>query len=208
MRTLRSARILVSLLAPLATLAAADSPANQALSVAVLDGEGAINNTKSGFVTLPIVEVRDTAMRPVAGADVVFQLPASGPGGTFKAGGAEAHAKTNATGQARIPEFVPNDREGRFFIQVTARLGDREGSTRIGQANSATTSASRPAVKNRSVVWRVLAVAGGGAITVGAIMLSRGGGGGDSSGGGGSTGGSGPASITLNPGTITVGGPR
>jgi hypothetical protein len=205
MTRLQYFQIVLSVLAPLASAGAADGPANQALSIAVLQGDGAVNSLRTGTVTPPIVEVRDEFMRPVAGAEVVFQLPDSGAGGTFAGGATETTAKTNAAGQAGAPEFQLNDKEGHYFIQVTARLAGRVGTTRIAQSNSKTMSSTGPtASRGRSKVWRVLGIAGGGAITVGLIMLSRGGGS-----DGGSTGSSSSSpTITLNPGTITVGGPR
>jgi hypothetical protein len=197
------ATFLTFTLVPFSSPAAqADVPVSQPLSIAVLQGGDATNNVRTGAVTVPIVEVRDESMKPVAGAEVTFELPASGPGGNFAGGGAVSRAKTNAAGQARAADFVPQG-EGRFVIQVNARLGDRVGMTRISQLNSSNTFASgAPVDKGRSKILRVLGIAGGGAITVGLIMLSRGGGGNDSS----------PTSnsptITLSPGSVTVGGPR
>src|SRR5215468_674500 len=50
------------------------------LKITVLQGEGSTNNIRSKSATQPAVEVRDDANKPVAGAEVVFQLPAAGPG--------------------------------------------------------------------------------------------------------------------------------
>ena len=183
-----------------------DAAANRGLSIAVLQGGGATNNLQTGAVTVPVVEVRDESLKPVAGAEVTFTLPGTGPGGTFPGGAAVARAKTNSAGQARPPEFVPSREEGRFFIDVTARLGERAGTTRIAQSNSTKTFSSGVVERERSKFWKVLAVAGGGAVTAGLIVLSRTGGGGGGGGTGAST--SGPPSITLTPGPITVGGPR
>jgi hypothetical protein len=185
---------------------------SRTLTIAVLQGDGAIHDLRAGTATFPIVEVRDEAMKPVAGAEVTFELPASGPGGEFAGGASTAHAKTTTAGQARAPEFTPNKREGRFFIQVTARLGDRVGTVRIEQTNSVNPVATRKAADRGSAaagpskLWRVLAIAAGSATTVGVVLLTRNG-----SNGGGSVGAvpppSGP-SVTLTPGAITVGGPR
>jgi hypothetical protein len=184
----------------------------RALTIAVLQGDGAIHDLRAGTATFPIVEVRDEAMKPVAGAEVTFELPADGPGGEFAGGASTAHAKTTAAGQARAPEFIPNKRVGRFFIQVSARLGDRAGTVRIEQTNSVDPVATQKAAERRSASagpskwWRVLAIAAGSASTVGVVLLTRDG---DSSSGsvGGVTQPSGPT-VTLTPGAITVGGPR
>jgi hypothetical protein len=206
MHRLRCVRILLSILAPLAALKAQAPPNKQGLTIVALDGQGAVNNLKTGTVTLPIVEVRDASLRPVAGAEVVFHLPADGPGGTFAGGATEGRAKTNATGQARAPEFTLKKREGQFFIDVTAQLADRAGSTRITQSNLVNPPPIKVA-RNNATLWKILGIAGGGAITVGLIMLSRGGDDHDhtvivSPGASGSTG------IVINPGSISVGGPR
>src|SRR6185369_13783504 len=50
-----------------------------ALKIVVLQGEGASNSIKSRTATQPAVEVRDDQDKPIAGAEVVFQLPAAGP---------------------------------------------------------------------------------------------------------------------------------
>jgi hypothetical protein len=206
-RTACLAVLLSALLSVPPPLAAKDGPASQSLSIAVLQGENSINNTKSGAATAPIVEVRDDSMKPVAGAEVVFELPANGPGGTFAGGGATATSKTNAAGQAAAPQLTPNNREGHFFIQVNARLGERTGTTRIQQSNSATNFSAAPRLdRGGSKIWKVLGVVGGLGVTAGLIMLTRGGGSDNNS--GGSTGGSGSTTITMSPGTITVGGPR
>jgi hypothetical protein len=209
-----AALLCLSMVVPFAAPAQVnDRSPGRALTIAVLQGDGAIHDLRTGVATFPVVEVRDDAMKPVAGAEVTFELPAGGPGGQFAGGASTAQSKTTAAGQARAPEFIPNRLEGRFFIQVTARLGDRIGAARIEQTNSANPAATRKAAdrgtsaaSGPSKLWRVLAIAAGSATTVGVVLLTRG-----SGSGGGSVGGaptpSGP-SVTLTPGTITVGGPR
>ena len=53
------------------------------LKIVVVQGEGAKNNLRTRSATQPVVEVRDDSDKPVAGAEVVFQLPPAGPGGVF-----------------------------------------------------------------------------------------------------------------------------
>ncbi|MBL8237975.1 MAG: hypothetical protein JNM66_11180, partial [Bryobacterales bacterium] len=52
------------------------------LRVLVLEGANAINSIPNRSATFPVVEVRDENDLPVEGAEVVFELPATGPGGT------------------------------------------------------------------------------------------------------------------------------
>jgi hypothetical protein len=192
------------MLAQLPLLNAADPAPVENLAIAVLQGNGAINNLRTGAVTDVIVEVRDPLMKPVPGAEVTFELPASGPGGKFSGGATTARAKTNTAGQARAQTLVPAG-EGRFSIRVTAKLGDRVGSFRIDQTNSSKEYFSgNLSERKKSKLWAVLGVVGGGAVTGGLIMLSRGGGGSSSPAPSAPL----PPTITLAPGSPTVGGPR
>src|SRR4051812_8978478 len=56
------------------------------LEVYVLRGDGGVNVIPTSTAVNPVVEIRDEQGRPVAGAEVVFRLPESGPGGRFAAG--------------------------------------------------------------------------------------------------------------------------
>ena len=72
------------------------SPTGQAqeragLKIVVLEGEGAFNDIKRKRARNPVVEVRDEANHPVAGAEVVFTLPETGAGGTFAASQTNRH---------------------------------------------------------------------------------------------------------------------
>jgi hypothetical protein len=207
-----AALLCASMVAPFAAPAQDDRALSQTLTIAVLQGDHAVHDIRTGIVTVPIVEVRDQSMKPVAGAEVTFELPSSGPGGAFAGGSLKAQSKTTAAGQASAPEFIPNRSEGRYFIQVTARLGDRIGAARIEQTNSSNAAVIKKAAdrgaSGTSKIWRVLAVAGGLATTAGLILLTRGGDDDDVVINVGSTGGAGRPTVTLNPGTITVGGPR
>ena len=64
------------------------------LAVNVLDGDGAFNDIRREQARPPLVEVLDDEGHPVAGAKVVFQLPAMGAGGTFRDGGRTLIATT------------------------------------------------------------------------------------------------------------------
>src|SRR6266545_372982 len=87
------------------------------LKIVTIQGEGAVNSIRSKTATQPVVEVRDEQDKPVAGAEVVFQLPAAGPGGVFNGWMRNQTARTNAQGQAGVSGYVPNDEEGRFNIK-------------------------------------------------------------------------------------------
>ena len=164
------------------------------LRILVLEGQGVVNDIRVPATSSPVVEVRDENGQPVESAEVKFDLPAVGPGGSFGQGQFSATTKTNAQGQATVT-FTPNGEKGRFNIKVAATLGNRVGHVSITQTN-----ALRPAgiesEKSGGLFkfkwWKVAVLAGVG-VTVG-ILVTRGGGG------------SGP-SVTLIPGSPTFGAP-
>ncbi|MBI4873569.1 MAG: hypothetical protein HY822_02930 [Acidobacteria bacterium] len=182
--------------------AAAQNPAappagSERLKVLVLEGEGSKNSIRSRAATPVLVEVRDANDKPLPGAQVVFQLPASGPGGAFPGGRLMQRANANSQGRAATNGFIPNDQEGRFNIKVTATSGAETASVVVAQANVARTEAD--AKRSNKPLW-ILILAGGGTA---AALLARGGKSGASSGPAQA-----PPSITLVPGPVSVGGPR
>ena len=182
-----------------ATAAAKAAAGPKALKILPIQGEGAKNNTRARTATQPAVEIRDENDKPVAGAEVVFRLPATGPGGTFHDWMRAQTARTNAQGQAVASGFTPNEEEGRFNIKVTAAMAGVASEAVIAQSNVRGPMA--PQVKSgRSAWWKpvLIAVAAGG--LVGGIYAAR----------GGSSGAAAiPATpVTITPGPITVGTPR
>src|SRR5713226_8256728 len=97
----------------------------QTLKIVTLQGEGAVNDSKTKTVTEPVVEVRDSRELPVADAEVTFQLPAMGAGGMFPDRGRVLTARTNGQGQAAATGLLPNNETGRFNIKVTAGSSGR-----------------------------------------------------------------------------------
>jgi len=167
------------------------------LRIVVLEGEGARHNVKTKAAVQTVVEARDAEDRPLAGAQVVFQLPAAGPGGSFPGGRLQQRVTTNSRGQAASSGFVPNDEEGRFNVKVTATSGNFMASEVVAQINAAKTEPLPGARRSRKGLWILLAAAGGGG-TVAALTL-----GGSSKTTPGVT-----SSLVLAPGPVTVGGPR
>lgn len=170
------------------------------LKIVTLEGEGARNNIRSRNATQPVVEVRDQNDKPVEGAEVVFQLPAAGPGGVFHGWMRNQTTRTNAQGRAAATGFTPNEEPGRFNIKVTATTGQRSGTVVIAQSNAANGSGSGTQVsKSRRNLWIAIGVIAAAAIVGGAVAAS---GGDDDS----------PAAttnpVTITPGPVTVGNPR
>ena len=144
------------------------------LKILVLQGEGAKNNLKVRKAVAPVVEVRDEKDKPVAGAEVDFQLPMVGPGGSFSGWLRMQTTKTDAEGKATTTGYLPNEEEGRFNIKVTARASGSTGSAVISQANVWNVSSDGVAKKKRSGWWVVAAIVGGAALGGGILAATRG----------------------------------
>ncbi len=169
--------------------------ARQSFRIFVLEGNGAVNSISSGSGTAPVVEVRDERNLPVQDVEVVFQLPADGPGGSFSGRRLTWSGRTDSNGQAAPSGFVPNRRTGRFYIQVSAGQGAGLARAMITQTNSSQRVASISSrSRKHSAVWKILAgVAIGGGIG-GAVWATRGK--------------AGKPTVVLQPGTVSLGGPR
>jgi len=170
------------------------------LKIVVIQGEGATNNVRSRTATAPVVEIRDAADKPVAGAEVTFQLPVSGAGGYFNGWLRNQTVRSDANGRAASTGMTPNDEQGRFNIKVTAVEGSRNGSIVVAQSNVSGSSASAGSSGgSKSNRWKWAALIGGAAIAGGIVAGTRG----DKT-----TTVNGPRVVTVTPGVITVGGPR
>lgn len=190
-------------------MAAAEAPVIQTLKVLVLEGQNAINDITRKVYAMPVVEVRDENDRPLEGAEVVFRLPATGPGAFFANQETSRKVRTNPQGQAAAFGFVPNSQTGAFKINVTAMAGNRMGTAVISQSNSLDAAADlkksqRGIVKGRSTkFWTIASMVAAGAIGGGVYAATR---------GGGSSGS--PTvvipnpTIVINPGAPSVAGPR
>ncbi|MEK7409040.1 MAG: hypothetical protein AAB225_28585 [Acidobacteriota bacterium] len=169
------------------------------LKLVVLQGEGAINNMRAKTATQPSVEVRDEKDKPVPGAEVVFQLPAAGPGGVFHGWMRTQTARTDAQGQAAASGLTPNDQAGRFNIKVTATLDNSTGSVVIGQSNAVRGGEGGRAVNGRSGWWKAVVALGAAGAVGGVVAATR----------NGQAAAAIPLTpITITPGPISVGSPR
>jgi len=72
----------------------------EALTIYILEGQNEIHDIRVPATATPVVEVRDENMLPVQGADVTFELPPTGPSGTFAGQQLTFKTKTNDQGQA------------------------------------------------------------------------------------------------------------
>lgn len=170
------------------------------LKIAVIQGEGATNSISGRTATQPVVEVRDEKDKPVPGAEVIFQLPAAGPGGIFHGWMRTQTVRTNDQGQAGTSGFIPNNEAGRFNIKVTATEGARTGSLVIAQTNVQRTGDGGKGVASSSWKWKVVGLAALGA-TVGGLYAAK-------RNGTTPTAATPAIPVTITAGSVTVAGPR
>jgi hypothetical protein len=103
--------------------------------VSVAAGSGQQVPVSTVFPTNLQVVVLDGSLNYVPGADVVFNAPTSGPGGSF-AGGAKSFKTTSGpTGLATASQFTSNTTAGSFAVTVTATKSGASASTSIGLTN-------------------------------------------------------------------------
>ena len=144
------------------------------LKIVVMAGDGATNNIKLRLTRELMVKVEDENDNPVAGASVLFMLPDSGAGGTFKDMGMMLSAKTNEEGIAAAQGFVPNEIVGEFKIQVQASHQGQVANTTITQTNIIVGGAAATG----GISGTLLAIIIGGAAAAGvAVAVGVGGGG-------------------------------
>jgi hypothetical protein len=141
------------------------------LNLVVLQGLDAVSDVHAPTTTMVVVEVRDENYRPLEGATVEFELPPTGPSGSFEGGGRIKKAITNAQGQA-FTAFEPNPAAGRFSIQARATFGARTGMVTINRPTQP--AQSRMWINRHKTLVIVIAVGVAGAATA-AILTTRGG---------------------------------
>lgn len=187
---------LLCLLAGLPLLA--QEPLRGGLRIYVLQGEGAVNNIRAGLATPPVVEVRDANDFPVAGAQVTFRTPETGPSATFEGDRHEYTNNTDSKGQASAGPMKPNRLEGSFSIQVIAKAGDRSATAVIRQRNSDReySMGGAPTTRRRSFwsrhKWLLTGMIAGSGAGLGYYFATR-----DTS-----------SKAVLQPGSVVIGGPR
>jgi hypothetical protein len=173
----------------------------QSLKVTALAGNKAMNDMERGLMAPLVVQVLDQNDRPVDTAEVVFRFPLNGPGATFRGGNTSQTVHTNGQGQAAALNWTANGQVGTFDVHVTAAYGNQLGETTISMSNvTRIVDEGKGARKHKwySSKWvKIALIAGGAAVVVGVVLATRGG-----------SGPAAPPTITITPGSPTVGGPH
>jgi hypothetical protein len=157
--------------APMLAQQAAAAPTVE-LKITVVEGAGATNSITTDTATRIVVEVRDAAGKPVPGAEVVFSLPASGPGGAFTDWMLSQTVKTDAQGRAATFGFTPNDQEGSFKVGITATFGNSKANAEVSQSNVLDKNHPQ-ALDSRKGWWKWAVGIGGVAVLIGIVAATR-----------------------------------
>jgi len=91
------------------------------LSIAATSGTPQSAKVNAGFAAPFVVTVLDSNQSPVSGALVTFEVPGSGPSGTFANG--VSTATTNASGVATSAPFTANGSVGNYTVTATVASG-------------------------------------------------------------------------------------
>jgi hypothetical protein len=169
-------------------------PNTESLKLLILAGQREANDLQKRIMAPLVVQVLDQSDNPVEGAEVVFRFPATGPGATFDGLKSSQTFRTNAEGQARATNWMANNQYGSFQVRVTASIGNQFGQAIVSMSNvmrvTSDTGRAHRRWMSKRVVIVIAAVAAG---TVAGILIAR------NSGGG-------PTTVTISPGTPTLGG--
>jgi hypothetical protein len=127
--------VLLALLMTIPMLPATAAPAES--NIVIVEGEGAANRIRQRTAREPIVQVEDENHKPVAGAVVVFALPAHDAGGAFANGAHNLTAVTNDQGRATARGFQANGAEGSYQMRVNASGNGQAATASINMVNAA-----------------------------------------------------------------------
>jgi hypothetical protein len=186
--------------APQQTKPMAPLPTVQNLKVVPLAGNREMNDLERKIMAPLVVEVLDQEDRPVEGAEVVFRFPLTGPGAVFTGQKNSQTVRTNGQGEAAATGWMTNNEVGTFQVHVTAVYGNQMGETTISMTN-VTRIVNEGNTRRKHRRWyssrwsKIGMIAGGAALVTGIVLATR---------GGGST----TKTISISPGSPTVGGPQ
>lgn len=165
------AALLIILLTVARPLTASQNAAPGTLRVRVLQGQDAVHNTLFPRPVEIVIEVRDGADFPVENANVTFESPESGPGGSFPGGQPVLKTRTNYQGQAGA-RFVPNNVIGRFAVKVRVSTGALNAELLIPQSNSSHVTDSKRGRKISGWWWISLGAAAVAGVALGLVLTS------------------------------------
>jgi hypothetical protein len=189
---------------PAPTTPMAPLPMIRGLKVTALAGNHEANDLERALMAPLVVQVLDQNDRPVEGAEVVFRFPLNGPSATFRGGNSSQTVHTNGQGQAAATNWFANNQVGSFDVHVTASYGNELGETTVSMTNATRVAEDKRGNKGSkqgswySSKWVKIALIAGVAGAITGIVLATTGGGSSTS----------TSTVTITPGSPTVGGPH
>ena len=138
------------------------------LRIAVLEGNNRV--VKKDKELRFVVEVRKDSRVPVAGAEVTFIAPDSGPGILFTENANRLTVKTDSFGRANSG-FVRSVGDGPFQVKIQASYQGQTVST-TAQAVNQTSPGSTSNTKKKSGIWKWVLIGGAGA-AAGIILATK-----------------------------------
>lgn len=188
------------LISPPAVRYAPAQTAPARLNIVLVHGDGLTNDVRRRAANDPAVRIEDEGRKPVAGAVVVFTLPADGASGEFLNHARTLTVTTDAAGNAVAKSLRPNDVPGKLPIHISASF---RGVTTRGSMTqfNAELEGAKGGGHGKTIA---LLLALGGAAGAGAALALRK----NSNSSAPSSGAPLPAAIGLTPGTGTVGAPH
>lgn len=171
-------------------------PPRPRMTIAVVEGEGTMNNVREKKPVNVVAIVRDGNRRPMPGVPVTFTVPTEGASATFADGGRTVTVQSDSDGYAGARDIRPNTVAGPYRIDVEARHNDETATATITQFNMSIESR-----RGGSGKWVALAAVLGGAAAGGAIAVTR-------NGASRTTAAAPPPAIGITPGAATVGPPK
>jgi hypothetical protein len=174
------------------------------ISLTVVEGEGAVNQTRQRVTKDPVVRVEDENGKPVTGAAVAFTLPVSGSTGEFSNGSKNLTIVTDADGTASATRIKCNEFPGKLQIHVNASYKGLTARTLITQINEGP-EVSKSSGGGSGKLIAILAIVGA-AAAGGAVVATHKGSSPSTTPGTPTP--TAPTPIGINPGTTIIGPPR
>jgi hypothetical protein len=142
-----------------------------ALRIAVLEGNNRV--VKKDKDLRLVVEVRNDSKVPVAGADVTFIAPESGPGILFAENASRLTVKTDSFGRANSG-FARSVGDGPFQVTIVASYQGQTASTKAQAVNQTSPAASTSDVQKKSGLWKWILIGAGAGAAAGIVVAKSG----------------------------------
>jgi hypothetical protein len=143
-----------------------------ALHIAVLEGNNRV--VKKDKDLRLVVEVRNDSKVPVAGAEVTFIAPESGPGILFAENASRLTVKTDSFGRANSG-FARSVGDGPFQVTIVANYRGETGSTKAQAVNQTTPVPTSDVKKKSSGMWKWILIGAGAGAAAGIVVAKTGG---------------------------------